>query len=316
MRTSALVLRVAPLVGVPVEELACAADIDPQARELTYQQGVRLWQSLEDLTGDPAIGLTIGQRSRVDTFGMLGMAFASARDLADGLRVVERALPLLLRGGKLSVERNKACTSVVYRMPSVGLRHGVDHMFAAILTLARHCVGSPIVPAAVAFQMPPPATTARYEQLFGITPRFNADRCVLAFTSEDVTRALSGADPGTSQILMDHAETLLASPPNTIVTRAEAALLTSLERGVGTLEDTAKRLATTSRTLQRGLRAYGKSFSVLKDELLEREAKRALKETDESVDSLAARLGYSSRRSFERAFVRWTGQTAGNFRRD
>lgn len=315
MRASPLVLRVAPLVGVPIEELAAAAGVPPDVDVITYEEGVRLWEALERLTGDRFVGLTAGERSRVDTLGMFGLAFATSRDLADGLRVVERTLPLVLREGDIAVERDDTGAGLVYRMPKLGLRHGVDHMFATLLTLTRGCLDGPVVPVSVTFEMDAPPSLARYTEVFGVEPTFGADRCQLWFASRDLARPLSGADPATREVLLAHAETLLASPPSDRITKVEAALLRSLDQGQGTLEDTAERLGTTARTLQRELEAAGTRFSKVKEALLQTEACRALRDTEESIDTLAARLGYATRRSFERAFHRWTGETPAAFRR-
>ncbi len=315
MRASPLVLRVAPLVGVPVEELARAAGIEADATALSYDEGVRLWETLERLTGDPFVGLTAGERTRKDTLGMLGLAFATARDLADGLRVIGRTLPLLLRDGDIAIESNETGAGLVYKMPKLGLRHGVDQMFATLLALARSSVDGPLTPASVAFEMNAPTSTERYREVFGVTPTFDADRCECWFSRADLSRPLTGADPATSGVLLAHAEALLASPPNDFVTKVEAALLRSLDHGQGTLEDTAERLGTTPRTLQRDLESAGTRFSAVKEALLEAEASRALRETDEAIDALAGRLGYATRRSFERAFLRWTGRTPAAFRR-
>ncbi|MBO6937659.1 MAG: AraC family transcriptional regulator ligand-binding domain-containing protein [Deltaproteobacteria bacterium] len=315
MRASPLVLRVAPLVGVPVEELARAAEVDPTVTALSYDEGVRLWQALERLTGDAFVGLTAGERTQKDSLGMFGLAFATARDLADGLRVVERILPILLREGDISMERDESGAGLVYKMPKLGIRHGVDHMFTTLLTLARSCVGGPLVPSFVSFQMSAPERGERYREVFGVTPTFDAKRCVCWFAAADLSRPLTGADPATCEVLLAHADALLASPPNDLITKVEAALLRSLDQGLGTLEDTAERMGTTPRTLQRDLEAAGTRFSTVKESLLQTEASRALRDSEESIDALASRLGYATRRSFERAFHRWTGQTPAAFRR-
>lgn len=68
------------------------------------------------------------------------------------------------------------------------------------------------------------------------------------------------------------------------------------------------------RTLQRRLRAESLGFAELQDDLRLRLARRWLCETQLDLETISERLGFSDRRSFSRAFQRWTGQTPSAFR--
>lgn len=67
------------------------------------------------------------------------------------------------------------------------------------------------------------------------------------------------------------------------------------------------------RTLQRRLQAMSCSVSKLRNEVFREIAEKMLGE-GAPVDEVVARLGFSSRSSFHRAFRRWTGTTPGAFR--
>ena len=81
---------------------------------------------------------------------MMGLAFASAVDLAAGLRFLERTIPLLIRNAPFALAFERGRGGVVYEAPATDVRHGVDSMLAAILHLARSCTAHRIVPTAVA----------------------------------------------------------------------------------------------------------------------------------------------------------------------
>lgn len=68
------------------------------------------------------------------------------------------------------------------------------------------------------------------------------------------------------------------------------------------------------RTLQRRLREEEVGFAELQDELRLRLARRWLDEAKLDLETISERLGFSDRRSFTRAFQRWTGQTPSEFR--
>ncbi len=76
----------------------------------------------------------------------------------------------------------------------------------------------------------------------------------------------------------------------------------------------ARALGQHPRTLQRRLAAEGKGFSRVVDEVRLRLAQAWLADHGQALETISARLGFSDRRSFTRAFQRWTGQTPSAFR--
>jgi AraC-like DNA-binding protein len=78
---------------------------------------------------------------------------------------------------------------------------------------------------------------------------------------------------------------------------------------------TARNLGISSRTLQRRLHERGISFWTLVDECRFQIAGALLRETDLSVQEIAARVGYRTPGSFARAFSRWAGLPPRAFRR-
>lgn len=74
------------------------------------------------------------------------------------------------------------------------------------------------------------------------------------------------------------------------------------------MSSTAAGLGVSVATLRRRLHEEGKSFRQLRAEMLDRLAKNWLQETDDSIEHIAERLGYSDAYAFRRAFRRMNGQ--------
>lgn len=79
--------------------------------------------------------------------------------------------------------------------------------------------------------------------------------------------------------------------------------------------EVARRAWVSTRTLHRHLRQEGASLQGLKDEVRRERAMELLSRTQEPVKRVARAVGFSSEKSFTRAFRSWTGRSPGGFRR-
>jgi AraC-like DNA-binding protein len=81
------------------------------------------------------------------------------------------------------------------------------------------------------------------------------------------------------------------------------------------LDETARALGLSSRTLKRRLADEGTDFSTILDDQRRQRALLLLRSADLSVEDVAARVGYSDVANFTRAFRRWAGTTPTAYRR-
>ena len=89
----------------------------------------------------------------------------------------------------------------------------------------------------------------------------------------------------------------------------------SLRSGDINIEHIAMRLGTSARTIQRRLQERGRSFKDLVAETRLALSRRYLANSSLSLTETAFLLGYSELSAFSRAFRRWTGVSALEFRR-
>jgi AraC-like DNA-binding protein len=88
-----------------------------------------------------------------------------------------------------------------------------------------------------------------------------------------------------------------------------------MRHGGAKLQRTARQLGVSGRSLQRRLADMGTSYSELVAEVRLDTACQLLAESDERVCDIAARLGFSSASSFNRAFMRLMKIRPGAYRR-
>lgn len=119
-------------------------------------------------------------------------------------------------------------------------------------------------------------------------------------------------------------EFLAQAPANLLVKYRDAASTSErirrlLRRHLGgempPLEDLARQLATTPQTLRRHLRAEGRGYQALKDDL-RRDAAIALltQPQEQPLIEVANHVGFSEASTFHRAFKKWTGVSPGEYR--
>jgi AraC-like DNA-binding protein len=327
IRVSPFVLTWPRLLGLQLSDVARVAGLSldhlKSAKELTYEETLAIWGALETLTNDPVVGLRAGMRFTVDQMGVVGPALAHATHLDAALDVLGRVMSSFARNTGIRRVDSDAGAGLEYTMPTLRARHGVDTIFAATVALMRECTGScgpreqlgrgPLVPLALEHQMPPMQPEA-YLRFFGVTPSWNAPSSRLWFARADLGLPFRGASPALARLLVEEAPRLLTPPTASRDEGLDAAFWRADARGEATLDSTAEALGVSARTLQRRLRERNTTFAAVRARLLEERAVELLHDQELPVETIAERLGYTSRAAFERAFLRWTGRTPAAIR--
>lgn len=157
-----------------------------------------------------------------------------------------------------------------------------------------------------------PAYSAEYQRIFRVPVVFRSDRNAMGIDETIVSRTrLPPASQYVTQVLRDHADTLLKRLDDSVTTRGrvEGALAPLLQRGDVRIETVSRELGLSRQTLFRRLKSEGVTFEIVLDELRHRLALHHLGAPNPSVDQVARLVGYSDSTAFSRAFKRWTGQT-------
>lgn len=192
-----------------------------------------------------------------------------------------------------------------------------ESFFATLVKFNRLLLGRQAEVRLIRFRHPPPRYARDYEAFFRIPVAFNQDRDCLEFDRKLLDIPLQGAFPD-----LHHQAELLVQQRLARQSQRHgvAARLHHLFESDSTLlgcsiDVPAARLNMHPRSLQRHLKTEGTSFGELQTEARLAVAVRALQRREESLDALSDRLGFSDRRSFTRAFKRWTGVSPSQYRR-
>ncbi|MFE7798927.1 helix-turn-helix domain-containing protein [Nocardia sp. NPDC057440] len=192
-----------------------------------------------------------------------------------------------------------------------------EFALSLLLRRIREATGRPLVPVRVAFGH---RARGRHRHLIDA---FDTDRVDFGaphteFTLLDASSLPTGTDPHLGRIIRRHAELTIASAKSapSWLDKLHAAMIEALIRDQLSLDVVAHRLAMSPRTLQRRLGEQGTSWREELEAVRHSHATALLRDTDLSVQSVAARLGYTDARALRRAFHRWTGRSPDAFRRE
>lgn len=151
---------------------------------------------------------------------------------------------------------------------------------------------------------------------FGCPVSFDQTHSELVFPAAILDARNTFADPRLGQVLEEQVQRMLAALPteDPLIHRARVMLAALLAAGNASLETLADELHMSARTLRRRLEEQGTSYKALLDDLRKQLACHYVAQTDQSLEQVAARLGFTEPSTFYRAFKRWQGTTPAAYR--
>jgi AraC-like DNA-binding protein len=312
---SRLILRVVAAAGTDASSLAHAAGL-PRWLLATDEAMVasshhnRLWELAEHALQDPAVGLTAVAHHQIGVLGLYDYLFTSANTVRDALWASADFLYLVSTNCVLRPETGPdGHVTCSYRHVLPGGRGEelwTQFSIAALCARLGTATGRRVTPLAVTFTQPPPRRHQVFVETFGTRRiEFAAPATTVTLRAADVDLPLTGADPALARLLRRYATTLPRPEPQDLIDRFQQLLSEELTTGRPSLEVLARRLAVSTRTLQRRLGEHGTNWRAELETARQRHAQRGLRDGRRDLTRLARQLGYSDPRSVRRALRRW-----------
>jgi AraC-like DNA-binding protein len=276
-----------------------------------------LYVGLAEASRDPAIGLKLGSEPRVERYDPIGIAAVSARSFRDALQRLARYKQLVCPEELRVVERGDECR-VQFRWllaqetePPVL----VDLCYAYLLSIARRGTGVLVKTRRLELRRAS-GNREMYEAHFGCRVTFDARQNTIVFDKADLDRPFvtHNADLFATVGPQLEAELSQALASNAIGERVKGILKPLLAGRRPGLEDVAKELRLSSRTLQRRLTEERVTFQQLVQEARRELARHYLLHSSLELNETAYLLGYEDAHSFFRAFHDWEGSPPGEWR--
>ena len=283
---------------------------------LSTEEYFRFWSSLYEASEDPCFPIRLVTSMSSEAFDPVLFAALCSPNLNVALKRISQFKPLL-GPMKLHVTQTATKTEAIVEFRETAL--DVPPALAAaelifFVQFARMATREHIVPLEVAS----PAELGdceEYAEFFGIQPG-SSKRIRVAFSAKDAARPFvtesarmwSFFEPGLQQRLSELGGDASFSD------RVRGALLELLPSGYSSVDDVAKKLAVSKRTLQRRLQDEATNYLTVLNDVREDLAMHYLKNSSLSSAKISYLLGFQDPNSFFRAFHAWSGSTPDRVR--
>jgi AraC-like DNA-binding protein len=187
----------------------------------------------------------------------------------------------------------------------------------AVLRICRMLTGHNLVPQHFWIAHHRSGGTSEMTRFVGTKVEFGADTDEFALNLDARALPLIHSDPYLNDLLLKYCEAALAdrrSDTSQLRTGVENAISSLLPHGRVLVEDVARSLGMSERTLARKLSDEGLNFTEIFQELRRDLAVRYLDDRKLHVSKIAWLLGFRQVSAFTHAYKRWTGKTPRQMR--
>ncbi|MFD2229815.1 AraC family transcriptional regulator [Alkalimarinus sediminis] len=277
------------------------------------------WGLLEDQTGDPDIGLHLGQHLPTFKGQVIEYLFLSSPTFGDGIRRALNYQRLIsdVAESSLTVESDISYIKVITApggAPSI--RHFNECFAQAVIDFFKSITDDAFTPEHLEFDHNQPQNVDEVKRVFGCDVKFDCDENRIYFDTALLDRPSPHAEP---ELLALHeqfaSEQVARIEKEDIVVQVNRVIAELLDSGDLTLEAVAERLEIKPRSLRTKLADIGTNFNQLLADFRYNLARRLLADTYETIDEIVYLTGFSEPSTFYRAFKRWSGMTPIEYRK-
>jgi len=291
---------------------------DPSAR-LDAEAQIRVLELAAEALGDDAFGFNLARNFDLREIGLTYYVMASSERLADSLHDAERFSGIVNEGVRLHCSLGDGATIALEYVDVERLldRHHIEFWLVTLTRICRNVTDTRLVPAHVKVRHLRSRIPAGFRTFFGTEVEFGADADEIVLSASVASLPIARRDEHLNRLLRRYAEETLAQRPkrrSSVRAAVERTLPELLPHGRATMQEVARRLGMSSRTLSRKLRNEGAAFASILDRLRAALATRYLADRELPITEIAWLLGYREVSSLTHAFRRWTDTTPRQFR--
>ena len=290
-------------------------------KTVTLKQETVFYRNLLRLTGDPCLGVRIGQTYLPQHYGLFGYALVSATSARQALTVAtEFGHHLTFTWFQMSFVTDDGVASFEFRdrllMDSDVRAMYFDRDCAAFCIAANEVLRQPVPLKCIQLPHEGHGRRQAYEQYFGCPVSFGHDHAAIRFDKAILDVPLPFRDTEASAQLAQQCRLQLSK-----LTKREGLADEVRDQLMGSpghfpgIEWVAGRLNVSARTMRRRLSEENTSYQAILDEVRFNLAQEYLLGTALPLQEIAQLVGFTEAGNFTHAFKRWAGETPLAFRK-
>jgi AraC-like DNA-binding protein len=294
--------------------------IENRHARLNAQNQIKFLALAADQLRDPFLGFHLARDFDLREIGLLHYVLTSSATTGDALRRVVRYSHTANEGVSLGYVEKSDEVSIVFRYVGVVRHSDLQQMEFWVTALVRSCrelTGRQLIPNRVTVVHRRSEDCSEINEFLGTTVAFGADADTIVFPRTIKDMPVVTADPYLNELLVAYCEEALArrDPGNGVTpSDVENAIASLLPHGMARVDEVARKLGMSRRTLARRLASEGSTFSDVLNRLRFDLAHRHIADSALSISQIAWLLGYREVSAFTHAFKRWTGKTPREMR--
>lgn len=268
-------------------------------------------------TGDDSFALRFAEQHHLDATGIVFYITENAPNLREVFRARVRFAKIVASGYSVQLQEEDKRADFSWIFPVAMHTHAQFMDYAATLSVQRirHLLGQDWRPAGVRLQHARPRALENFHRLFGEAIEFGDEPTAIKTDRESLDRPVLRANSKLLRELERGAAAIISSPAGQdFLQRASVVVSGKLAHGIPTIDEVARALAMSRRTLQRRLSDNKTGFRDLVDMVQSNMARHLLMETELPLIEIALLLGFSEASSFSRAARQWLGEPPVEFR--
>lgn len=282
---------------------------------LTNQQFYKFQEVLSKKLTDEQLLLI----SDVQNFGLFMPIFFVALSSANGLQAIKRLAkykniiaPVEI---KVSIQENHVQVELndISEIQNLS-RFSLFNEQLIILSILRTGTGQNIIPEKVISPYP---FSSSILEVFGISPELSKNDNLLSFNLQDLELPFLTRNNSMWRMIEPELNRQLEEikTPSDFINSLHKEVQLLIPSGDYSIQNVARKLGISSRTLQRNLAQAGTTFKAELQSVQKKMALHFSKDLNLTTDEISYLLGYSEVSSFTRAFRKWTGMTLNQYRK-
>lgn len=307
--------------GACLNKMCARIGIPPLAlhdseQRLGFEASIKSWNVAVEITGDPLLGLHLGESTNPWILGLVGHLMQSSPDLNVAFQKVCEHSEVATNMFRYKLQRKGDQVMLQFQpaaywtnVSAATAKQAVDQAMAGTLQVFYLISGKRINPAHADITHKRSSHVHEYERVFASSITFSAPVNQLVFNARQLETPVMSYDRSLFAVFEKLIREQKSRKSETTVNRLHRIILEEFKGQVPQIEILASRLNMTTRSLQRRLADEKTTFRKFSDIIKKNVAQTLLSTKNSKVSQVADMMGYADASAFRRAHKRWSDKT-------